>query len=99
MFDNDVMKLEFARGFALEFRAKEALRVWAHKHLCSDVAVLEVPYAKEWKEKSMFASGKPLPQADEGGEVAFLTGYCRLLSTRTDSRLVQNKKKFRQSSA
>ena len=71
MFDNDVMKLEFARGFALEFRAKEALRVWAHKHLCSDLAVLEVPYAKEWKEKSMFASGKPLPQADEGGEVAF----------------------------
>lgn len=72
VFDNDEMKLEFCGGFSLEFSAKEALRVWARKHLTSDVAILEVPYAKEWKEKSLFSQGKQahVSAAGEGDTTA-----------------------------
>ena len=59
VFDNDVMKVECG-NFAVEFRAKDALRVWAQKHAANsedEVVILKVPYAKEWKEKSLFRRG------------------------------------------
>ena len=69
VFDNDVIKLSIG-SFVLEFKAKEALRVWAQKHATTNgiLQVLEVPYAKEWKEKSLFAQGKaPVTDTDQAG--------------------------------
>jgi hypothetical protein len=62
VFNNDVMRVQMGDAFRLELRAEDALRLWASQHLPNNerdsAPVIQVPYAKEWIEKSLFAQNR-----------------------------------------
>ena len=59
VFNNDVIRIQMRGDFQLELKAEDALRMWALQHLSNNeeksAPVIQVPYAKEWMEKSVFA--------------------------------------------
>ena len=59
VFNNDVMRIQMRDDFQLELRAEDALRLWALQHFPNNeeksAPIIQVPYAKEWMEKSLFA--------------------------------------------
>ena len=76
VFNNDVMKVEMGEAFRLELKAEDALRLWASQHLPNNeeksAPVIQVPYAREWMEKSLFAQHGNMTE-DSGASEAVST--------------------------